>query len=165
MGHRLDPGVPGGAETGGGLRQRAVPGDTLGRDAGCIFCAIAAGEAPADRVYEDAATLAILDIHPQAPGHVLVIPKRHTAQLYDLDDADAAELARAVVRVARGIRAALAPEGLSVRQANGRAAGQQVMHVHVHLIPRGVAGEPTGRTSAERATMAARLRAAIEADS
>jgi histidine triad (HIT) family protein len=128
----------------------------------CTFCAIAARVAPADRVYEDDATFAIMDIHPQAPGHVLVIPKRHAAQIYDLDDAGAAELARALVRVARGIRAALSPEGLSVRQANGRAAGQDVMHVHVHLIPRGVAGEPTGRTPGERAAIAARIRAAIE---
>ncbi len=135
----------------------------MNRPQDCIFCAIIAGQAPAERVYEDEATLAFLDIHPQGPGHTLVVPERHAALIYDLDDETAAHLAQALVRVARGIRAALAPEGLSVRQANGRAAGQDVMHVHFHLIPRGAAAAPAGRAAEERAVLARRIRAAIEA--
>lgn len=129
----------------------------------CIFCEIVAGHAPAERVYEDAATLAFMDIHPRAPGHVLVIPKRHAAMIYDLDEETMAQLGQALLRVARGLRAALAPEGLSVVQSNGRAAGQEVMHVHFHLIPRGVHGVPSGHSPQERATLAGQIRTAIAA--
>ncbi len=163
MGHGLDSGIPRGAQADRGLKQGTMQLERDHPSEKCIFCAILAGKAPAECVYQDAATLAIMDIHPQAPGHVLVIPKRHAAQLYDLDEASAAELGRALVRVARGISTALAPEGLAVRQANGRAAGQVVMHVHVHLIPRGVVGQPPGQTAEERNVIAARIRAAIEA--
>lgn len=131
----------------------------------CIFCAIVAGDAPAEQVYSDADTLAFMDIHPQAPGHLLVVSKRHATTLYDLDDDTAASLGRAMVRVARGVRSALSPEGLSVVQSNGRAAGQVVMHVHFHLIPRGVQGALLGATAAERSALAQRIRAAMDADS
>jgi histidine triad (HIT) family protein len=100
----------------------------------CIFCAIAGGRAPAVVVYEDARTLAFLDIHPSARGHTLVIPKAHYDSLYDVQDGDG--IVETLARVARGLRDALQPEGLNVMQANGRAAGQTVSHLHFHLIPR-----------------------------
>ena len=102
----------------------------------CIFCRIVAGQVPATRVYEDAHTLAFMDIGQVNPGHVLVAVKAHAGSLYELDDEQAAAVSRACVRVARGIRVAFAPQGLSVYQANGKPAGQTVFHYHVHLLPR-----------------------------
>jgi histidine triad (HIT) family protein len=70
------------------------------------------------------------------PGHTLVAVKKHAENLYELEDAQAAAVAHASRRVARAIREAFKPEGLSVYQANGKAAGQTVFHFHVHLLPR-----------------------------
>ena len=105
----------------------------------CVFCRLAAGEIPATRVYEDAAVLAFRDIHPQAPAHVLVIPKVHLASLHELEDADlAGALLLAAAKVARA-------EGLEQGWrliANSRAhAGQEVEHLHLHVL----GGRPLGR--------------------
>jgi histidine triad (HIT) family protein len=102
----------------------------------CVFCKIVAGQIPSTRVYEDEHTLAFMDIGQVNPGHVLVAVKKHADNLYALDDAQAAAVARTSARVARAIRDAFKPEGLSVYQANGKAAGQTVFHYHVHLLPR-----------------------------
>jgi histidine triad (HIT) family protein len=102
----------------------------------CVFCRIVAGSIPATRVHEDEHTLAFMDIGQVNPGHVLVAVKRHVENLYALDEVQAAAVARASVRVARAIRDAFAPAGLSVYQANGKPAGQTVFHYHVHLLPR-----------------------------
>jgi histidine triad (HIT) family protein len=102
----------------------------------CVFCKIVAKQIPATVVHEDAHTLAFMDIGQVNPGHVLVAAKAHADDIYALDDAHAAAVFRAAVRVARAVRAAFSPEGLSVYQANGRAAGQTVFHFHLHLVPR-----------------------------
>jgi histidine triad (HIT) family protein len=102
----------------------------------CVFCKIVARQIPSTVVHEDEATLAFMDIGQVNPGHVLVACKAHFDNVYALDEAQAAAVSRAVLRVARGIRDAFAPEGLSVYQANGKAAGQTVFHYHVHLVPR-----------------------------
>ena len=102
----------------------------------CVFCRIVAGQIPSTRVHEDEHTIAFMDIGQVNPGHVLVAVKKHAANLFELDDAQAAAVARASAKVARAIRAAFEPEGLSVYQANGKAAGQTVFHYHVHLLPR-----------------------------
>jgi len=102
----------------------------------CVFCRIVAGQIPATKVAEDETCLAFMDIGQVNPGHVLVAAKAHAEDLYALDDAQVAAVARTVARIARAIRAAFAPEGLSVYQANGKAAGQTVFHYHVHLVPR-----------------------------
>jgi histidine triad (HIT) family protein len=102
----------------------------------CVFCRIVAGQIPSTKVYEDEHTLAFMDIGQVNPGHVLVAVKKHAANLFELDDAQAAAAARAAARVARAIEAAFKPEGMSVYQANGKAAGQTVFHYHVHLLPR-----------------------------
>ena len=102
----------------------------------CVFCRIIAGQIPATRVYEDELTLAFMDIGQVNPGHVLVAVKAHAENLYALDDAQAAAVQCAAARVARAIRDAFSPQGLSVYQANGKAAGQTVFHYHVHLVPR-----------------------------
>jgi len=102
----------------------------------CVFCRIVAGSIPATRVHEDEHTVAFMDIGQVNPGHVLVALKAHAENVYALDDAQAAAVFRAAARVARGIRAAFQPQGLSVYQANGQSAGQTVFHFHIHLVPR-----------------------------
>ena len=102
----------------------------------CIFCKIVAGQIPSTRVFEDEHTVAFLDIGHVNPGHTLVAVKKHAANLYELDEAQAGAVARATVKISKALRAAFQPEGLSVYQANGKAAGQTVFHYHVHLLPR-----------------------------
>jgi histidine triad (HIT) family protein len=102
----------------------------------CVFCRIVARQIPATVVHEDEHTLAFMDLGQVNPGHVLVALKPHAENLYALDDAQAAAVLQAAAKVARAIRDAFSPAGLSVYQANGQAAGQTVFHFHVHLVPR-----------------------------
>jgi histidine triad (HIT) family protein len=102
----------------------------------CVFCRIIVGEIPAAIVYQDALSIAFMDAGQVNPGHVLVAAKAHAENLYELQDAQASALLRCAVHVARAIRAAFRPAGLSVYQANGKAAGQTVFHYHMHLLPR-----------------------------
>jgi len=102
----------------------------------CVFCRIVAKEIPAAIVYEDDETLAFMDAGQVNPGHVLVAAKGHAENLYELNDAQAGALLRTAARVARAIRDAYQPQGLSVYQANGKAAWQTVFHYHMHLVPR-----------------------------
>ena len=102
----------------------------------CIFCAIAAGEIPSFKVYEDELVLAYLDINPFAKGHTLVIPKAHTEGLLDTDDATLAAVIARVKKVAGHLKAALPCDGFNILQNNGEAAGQTVKHVHFHIVPR-----------------------------
>jgi histidine triad (HIT) family protein len=102
----------------------------------CVFCKIVAKQIPATVVYEDEHALAFMDIGQVNPGHVLVAVKKHAENIFALDDAQAAAVFRAAARLSRAIREAFAPQGLSVYQANGKAAGQTVFHLHVHLVPR-----------------------------
>ncbi len=102
----------------------------------CVFCKIVAGQIPSTRVHEDEHTLAFMDIGQVNPGHVLVAVKRHAATVFELEETQAEAIARAVVKISRALQKAFEPEGLSVYQANGKAAGQTVFHYHVHLLPR-----------------------------
>ena len=102
----------------------------------CVFCKIVARQIPATVVHEDEHTLAFMDLGQVNPGHVLVAVKAHAENLYALSDAQAGAVLRSAARVARAIRDTFKPEGLSVYQANGKAAGQTVFHYHVHLVPR-----------------------------
>jgi histidine triad (HIT) family protein len=104
--------------------------------ADCVFCRIVAKQIPATVVHEDEHTLAFMDIGQVNPGHVLVAVKHHAESIFALDEAQAGAAFQAASRVARAIREAFAPEGLSVYQANGKAAGQTVFHFHIHLVPR-----------------------------
>ena len=135
----------------------------------CVFCDIVAGREPASRVYEDDATLAFMNLRQANPGHVLAVPKAHLVTLDQLTPDVAARLFQAVVLVARGVQRCFAPDGLSIWQSNGVAAGQEIFHVHVHVFPRR-AGDgllsvyPELPACEERATLdrlAAQLRAAI----
>jgi len=102
----------------------------------CVFCRIVAKEIPATVVHEDEHTLAFMDIGQVNPGHVLVAVKKHAENIFALDEAQAAAVFRSAAKVARAIRGAFEPQGLSVYQANGAAAGQTVLHLHIHLVPR-----------------------------
>ena len=102
----------------------------------CLFCAIAAGEIPSFKVYEDDLVLAYLDINPFSRGHTLVIPKKHASGLFDADDATLAAVIARVKKVAAHITAKLGCDGFNVLQNNGEAAGQTVKHIHFHIIPR-----------------------------
>jgi histidine triad (HIT) family protein len=121
----------------------------------CIFCQIVAGTTKAEVVHETPDAIAFLDKYPAARGHVVVIPKRHAASLPELDDAAVGGLFGTVRDVMRKVTAALAPAGMNVGWNHGRAAGQVVFHLHVHVLPRfteagrgvQVMGEGTGRVS------------------
>ena len=102
----------------------------------CVFCRIAKGEAPALKVYEDEKAVAFLDIHPSAPGHTLIIPKAHVARVEDLPENDAAALFRALHRLVGPIQAAVDAPASTIGINNGRESGQEVPHVHIHVIPR-----------------------------
>ena len=101
-----------------------------------MFCAIVAGRAPAAIVWEDPDSVAFLDSRPAAVGHTLVVPRRHVAHLWEADVETVTAAAAAVHEVATLLRARLAPDGLTLRQNTGAASGQDVFHLHVHLVPR-----------------------------
>jgi histidine triad (HIT) family protein len=102
----------------------------------CVFCRIVTRQIPATVVHEDEHTLAFMDLGQVNPGHVLVAVKAHVENLFGLEANQASAVSRTMLRVAQAIRDAFAPHGLSVYQANGKAAGQTVLHYHVHLVPR-----------------------------
>lgn len=102
----------------------------------CQFCDIAAGEAPATRLYEDESVVVFLDIAPVTDGHTLVVPKNHYETLTDMPPETAGDLFERVRVVAGAVEAAFDPDGLNIVQANGEAAGQEVFHAHVHVLPR-----------------------------
>ena len=102
----------------------------------CVFCAIAAGEIPSFKIYEDDLVLAYLDINPFSKGHTLVIPKAHTKGLLDTDNAVLADVIAKVKKVAAHVALTIGCDGFNILQNNGDAAGQTVRHVHFHIIPR-----------------------------
>ena len=102
----------------------------------CIFCAIAVGEIPSFKVYEDDLVVAYLDINPFTKGHTLVIPKAHTQGLLDTPDETLAAIIARVKKVAAHLKTALPCDGFNILQNNGEAAGQTVRHVHFHIVPR-----------------------------
>jgi diadenosine tetraphosphate (Ap4A) HIT family hydrolase len=109
-----------------------------------VFCGIVAGTAEASPVYEDERVVAFADIKPWTRGHTLVVPRRHAAYLADLDTEDGAQLFRAAMTLAAALRrSSLQPEGVNLMLADGEAAGQEVFHVHVHVVPR-TAGDGLG---------------------
>jgi histidine triad (HIT) family protein len=104
--------------------------------AGTIFDKIIDGQIPCHRVYEDDHVLAFLDIGPLSDGHTLVVPKERVAFLHELGDEAAAALGRVLPRLCRAVMEATGAGAYNILQNNGRAAHQEVMHVHFHIIPR-----------------------------
>ncbi len=105
-------------------------------NADCIFCKIVAGQLPACKIYEDAHSLAFMDIGPIVKGHTLVIPKAHYDPLMRTPPAVLAQLIGVVQQVAAAQVRGLNADGVNIMQANGKAAGQVVPHLHFHVIPR-----------------------------
>jgi histidine triad (HIT) family protein len=133
------------------------------------FARILRGELPSIRVYEDEFTVALMDIMPQADGHVLILTKEPAAELFELSADGAAACMRTTHAIARAVKAALAPAGVLIAQFNGRAAGQTVPHVHFHVIPReaGEALKPHASEPADTGRLqeiAARIKAALAKD-
>jgi histidine triad (HIT) family protein len=103
----------------------------------CVFCGIVADTAPRSVVAEDATTLAFMDIMPVTPGHLLVVPKSHATHLADLDPEVAGDIMRMAMRCAAALRSGpIAAEGVNLFVADGEVAGQEVFHVHLHVLPR-----------------------------
>jgi histidine triad (HIT) family protein len=102
----------------------------------CVFCRIVAGRAAASVVARHERALAFMDLRQPNPGHVLVVPHAHVPTIDLLGDDDADAVMRLTTRVARALRRVFPEAGLSLWQSNGEAAGQEVPHVHMHLLPR-----------------------------
>lgn len=102
----------------------------------CIFCKIANGEIPSATVYEDENFRGILDLGPASKGHALILPKKHYANLFEMDDEMVAKALVVAKKLGAKMQKALNCQGLNVLQNNGEAAGQTVFHFHMHLIPR-----------------------------
>jgi histidine triad (HIT) family protein len=132
-----------------------------------IFAKILRGEVPSHKVWEDDATIAILDVMPQSDGHTLVIPKAPAENLFELDTPMLEAVTRTGQRMALAVQRAFQPDGVTLMQFNGAEAGQTVFHFHLHVVPR-YAGQPLrshGRGFADPAmlaTQAAQLRTALE---
>lgn len=101
----------------------------------CPFCKIVAGDISAKQIYADDHAIAFLDIAPWHVGHTLVIPRRHVADLFEQPEA-LTEIAPAIAATSRLLVDRLAADGLNLFNSNGVAAGQEVFHLHVHLVPR-----------------------------
>ncbi len=102
----------------------------------CLFCKIVAGDVPSTKVFENDAVIAIMDIRPWTKGHCLLIPKNHSANIFEIDEQDAAEVIKAAKTLAPAVKTGLGADGLNLLQSNGHAAWQSVDHFHLHLIPR-----------------------------
>lgn len=102
----------------------------------CIFCMIIKGEVDGAKVYEDADTLAFLDVNPNTKGHCLVIPKKHCENIFDVDHETLKKTAVSSQLVAKKIKELLDPKGVNLVNNSGRAAGQMIGHFHMHVIPR-----------------------------
>jgi len=106
-------------------------------DDNCIFCRIVAGREAASLVYRDDLVTAFMDILPVNVGHLLVVPNHHTANLAGLDEASGARMFTLAMRLGGSLRGSGVPcEGVNLYQADGRAAGQEVLHIHLHVLPR-----------------------------
>jgi histidine triad (HIT) family protein len=102
----------------------------------CEFCKIIEADEPARIVWRTEQVVAFFPLEPATLGHTLLIPTTHVRDIWALNDTQATTLARATLRIAHAVRAAMSPDGLNVIQSNGEAATQTVQHVHIHVVPR-----------------------------
>lgn len=105
-------------------------------DTNCLFCKITAGEIPCEKIYEDADTLVFMDIRPVNPGHMLVIPKAHHANIFEAPEELFAAMAKTSKRMAAAAASALGTSDMNITMNNGEHAGQVIFHAHIHVIPR-----------------------------
>ncbi len=102
----------------------------------CIFCKIIKGEIPSNKIYDDENTFAFLDISPVSRGHTLVIPKNHCSDIFDMVEDDAKAVITATKKIANAAMNGLGAQGINLLNSNRKAAGQEVFHYHMHVIPR-----------------------------
>lgn len=102
----------------------------------CIFCKIIEGKIPSAKVYEDRYVYCFLDIHPCNFGHTIVVPKEHYTTLTDVSDENLLGMIKATKRVAKAVTLGLKADGYNILMNNNKAAGQEVMHAHIHVMPR-----------------------------
>jgi len=102
----------------------------------CLFCKIASGEIPCHKIFENDAVLVFLDINPVNPGHVLLVPKKHCENLLDAPPQILSELATIAPTIAKAVMQAFDYPGFNLSVNNGQSAGQAVMHLHWHIVPR-----------------------------
>jgi histidine triad (HIT) family protein len=110
----------------------------------CIFCKIVSKKAGAVIVFEDQHSIAFLDIHPLNPGHALVVPRKHYTSMVEMPPEEVGRVFVSVAKVMRGVMKASNADGINIGQSNGRAASQEVFHMHVHVIPRYIHELPGG---------------------
>ena len=103
---------------------------------GCIFCKIVRKQAPASQIYEDETVMSFLDIRPLNLGHTLVIPKTHYVNIFDIPEKELAAVHKVAKLISFAIKKATIADGISIIQQNGKAAGQDIFHFHVHVVPR-----------------------------
>jgi len=108
----------------------------MAADPDCLFCKIVAGELPATRVHEDEQTIAFMDINPATRGHLLVIPREHSADLFAIDPKNLAACTTVAQKLAGDMRERLGADGVNVLNCAGAAAWQTVSHFHLHVVPR-----------------------------
>jgi histidine triad (HIT) family protein len=108
----------------------------LAFDEACVFCKIVRKQAPASIIYEDADVIAFLDIRPLNLGHTLVIPKAHYVDIFDIPNKLLSMAQMVAKQVSPAIKKATSANGISIIQQNGKAAGQDIFHLHVHVVPR-----------------------------
>lgn len=106
------------------------------KDENCIFCKIANGEIPSKTIYEDNDFRVILDLGPATKGHALILPKEHSANLFELPEETAGKAMKLAKKLGEQMVTNLKADGLNIVQNNGETAGQTVKHFHLHLIPR-----------------------------
>ena len=106
------------------------------KDSQCIFCKLANGDIPTNKIYEDSNFTVILDASPATKGHALILPKEHYANLFELPDELAQKAIVLAKKIATDMKQKLNCDGVNIVQNNGETAGQTVFHFHMHIIPR-----------------------------
>ncbi len=105
-------------------------------DASCIFCKIVKKQAPASIIYEDETVIVFLDKRPLNEGHTLVIPKKHYVDIFDIPENQLSQVHKVAKQVSVAVKKATNADGISIIQQNGKAAAQDIFHLHVHVVPR-----------------------------
>ena len=104
-------------------------------DPDCLFCGIVAGTIPSETIDSDERTVAFMDINPATPGHALVVPREHSADLLEIGEEDLTATVLAAQRLSRRMKDALDADGIDLINACGAAAWQTVFHFHIHVVP------------------------------
>jgi histidine triad (HIT) family protein len=108
----------------------------MAQDPDCLFCGIVAGSVPSETIDSDERTVAFMDINPATPGHALVVPREHSADLMEIGEEDLTATTLAAQRLAKRMKGVLDADGIDLINACGAAAWQTVFHFHIHVVPR-----------------------------